>query len=821
MDRVLWRDLGARPLLFPAVALGLGVALGGTTSGGAGGFLVLGACLAALALLLAPRTGSHLLVLGALLVAGAGLARLQASPDSPTFPGTREALLEGVVEDAQEGPFGVRVLLRVARWDGAEAATRVRLTARGALAPPLAPGQRVQVRARLRAPEPADNPGQPDGAARLRRQGVSHTGGFAAEALLRLSPAPPWHRWRTATQEALARRTRALAPSPEAAALFLTLAAGQRAALGEALEETFSTSGLAHVLSVSGLHVAALALVLLRLLRSGLVRVRPLARAWDVRRLAAPLSVPCVWAYVAFTGWQAPAVRSAVMATAVLAALALWRRADGLNALSLAALVLLAWEPASLADLSMQLSFLAVLALILLTPALRAALPPPRPPGELEGARRGLARAGEAALQTLCASLAVTLAGAPLVAAAFGRVSLAGLLSNVVCMPLCGLLTLLAAGGAALFVLLPPLATPLLLAGAWASELLLAAARLFAALPLAALPLPPPGPAATALFALGLALFALGGGRLRWAGLLAPAALAWPLLSPPLLERALPAPGLEVTFLSVGHGDAILLSSGGQHALVDGGGLPGGADPGERLVLPALRALGVQRLSLAVLSHPHPDHALGLATVLKAVPAARLWLAAGTTEGPLSRAVRAAAEEASPGVHTEAVEAGHAPFRLGEATLEVLGPPREREALGGVNDGSVVLRVRHGEVVLLLTGDVEAAAEAALAERLGPVTVLKAPHHGSRTSSTPALLARARPAAVVVSTGRHNRWGMPHAEVLARYAEVGARVLRTDLHGAVRLTSDGRTARLEGFLPGAEPVEVIAAGRWASQLGGP
>ncbi|HET9450877.1 MAG TPA: MBL fold metallo-hydrolase, partial [Aggregicoccus sp.] len=237
-----------------------------------------------------------------------------------------------------------------------------------------------------------------------------------------------------------------------------------------------------------------------------------------------------------------------------------------------------------------------------------------------------------------------------------------------------------------------------------------------------------------------------------------------------------------------------------------------GADTGERFVLPYLKSQRVERLALAVLSHPHPDHALGLRSVLAQLPPQRLWLAAGTADGPLSRQVVAAA---GPTARVEEVEAGHAPFALGEATLEVLGPPKERALLEGVNDRSIVLRVRHGEVSVLLAGDVEEEGEEALLPALTPVTVLKAPHHGSRTSSTPALLARLRPRYVVFCVGRANRFGFPHPEVEARYRALGTECLRTDVGGAITLESDGRDVRLVPYLPhGALPLRepVAAAG---------
>jgi competence protein ComEC len=341
------------------------------------------------------------------------------------------------------------------------------------------------------------------------------------------------------------------------------------------------------------------------------------------------------------------------------------------------------------------------------------------------------------------------------------------------------------------YVVSPPLAAPLLWAGAWASKGLLLCAKLFADLPGAAPPMPSLGPWSTLCFYAGLLLFALGRGRWRWGGGLAPLALA---LS---LGTALwPRPGLSVTFLSVGHGDAVVLSSRGHHALVDGGGVPGGADPGKFVVVPFLREQGITELDLAVLSHPHPDHALGLATALAAVPASRLWLSAGSVDGPLSRQVM----DAAAGARVEEVQVGHAPFPLGEAQVEVLGPPRDRALLEGVNDRSVVLRVRHGEVTFLLTGDLEEEGEGELGA--GHATVLKAPHHGSRTSSTEDFVARVRPRFVVFCVGVDNRFGFPHPEVVDRYREVGARCLRTDRHGAVRFDSDGREVRVSTFLPG-------------------
>ena len=817
--RYAWRDLGTRPLFFPALSLTLGALWATGTGSAAGVFLLCALCLGLAGTALGPLPGVHLGVLGALALMGAGLSGFEARVDiPPALTDGGSAVLEGEVERVERFDGATRLRLAVARagpLPGPQVAARFRASLSGqGDGLDLQPGQRVRVEARLVPDAPPSNPGERDFASARRRQGVAFTGGFAPGRLLALSPAPAWRLALEDVRGRLGQAVRGVAPSPDAAALFLTLAAGQRADLDASWEDAFSRAGLAHVLSVSGLHVAALALMTLALLRRGLVRLGGRWRGWEARRVAAPAAVPFVWAYVLFTGTQAPAVRSAVMATAVLLGLGLWRRADGLNGLSLAALVLVAWTPSSVVDLSLRLSFLAVLGLVLLSPALREALPlPPPDPSEPRRLKRWAAKGRETVAQTLCASAAATLVGLPVVATAFGRVSLAGLVSNIVALPLCGVLTGLAAGGAALFVVAPVIATPVLWAGAWASELLLVLTRGFASVPFAAVEVPGFGPLLALAYAVGLGCWALGSGRWRLAGVLAPLAVVGAVLLPGLA----PEPALRITFLSVGQGDAVVLRSRGHHALVDGGGVPEGADTGERFVLPFLKAEGVSHLDLAVLSHPHPDHALGLVSTLSQIPTERLWLSAGTTDGPLSRRVMAAAGSA----RVEEVQVGQPPFSLGEATLEVLGPPVDRELLEGANDRSVVVRVRHGDVTVLLAGDIEEDGEAALAQAVGPVTVLKVPHHGSRTSSTAPLLERTRPRHAVFCVGRRNRYGFPHPEVEARYRALGTQCWRTDRDGAVTLESDGQDVRLVSFLPRDEgaPVPVAASGNKTHRSG--
>lgn len=264
--------------------------------------------------------------------------------------------------------------------------------------------------------------------------------------------------------------------------------------------------------------------------------------------------------------------------------------------------------------------------------------------------------------------------------------------------------------------------------------------------------------------------------------------------------RSLPAPSAELTveFLPVGQGDATLLRlPSGEAVLVDtGGDLRGASDRAELSLLPLLAERGVTRLRALVLSHLHPDHVGSAPTLLRSLRVDELWFTGRALDGrlgtPIAEAVRAR------GIPLRRVAAGQAPVAIGELRFEFLGPPDPEgeldEPLFGDNDASLVLRVVHGEVAILLPGDVEAEGERALLESGAELSadLLKAPHHGSRTSSSAAFLERVRPAHVVFCVGWRNPFGFPHAEVEARYARRGISRQRTDT-GAVLFRSDGQT----------------------------
>lgn len=785
-----WWALGNRPAVFPVVALLVGAALAAETEPPPWLFLLVGCLAGLIAFWRQGKPFSRVAMLIACLALGGGLASLHAGTQGPELEPGKRVVLEGEVESARRVEGGVQLLVQVVRAAGQPARFRAQLF--GFESAPVEVGERIAVEAKLKPLVATANPGEWNGFRRALTRGQIVTGSYEGVRLVRVEQPWAWRRWLTKTHAALEAETRRLAPSDASASLFLTLSAGLRASLDEQVEDDFAKSGLAHVLSVSGLHVAVLAFALFGFIRWLAIRAPgKFFRRVEPRRVAAPLSLPLTWGYVVFTGLQAPAVRSAVMCSVLLLGHTLRRRSDGLNALALAAAVMIAIDPSAIFDLSLQLSFSAVLSLVLLTPTLRELVPVPVPsPAVAQGLRLQLWKWNEAGLMTALASLAVTVVSAPLVAMTFQRLGVAGLVSNVVAMPISGALTLLAASSAAVFVIAPPLAVPILWVGTRLSSVLLAIAQWFAALPFSTWELAAPSLAVALLWWLGLACFVLVKGRWRWTALVTPIAAAIHLLAP-----VQPGDSLEVTFLAVGHGDATVVSHRGHHVLIDGGGVPQGADTGKRFVVPFLRQRRIRSLDLAVLSHAHPDHALGLISTLEQVPTKRLWLSPSPA-GPLTTDLMAAAD----GADVDVVERGHEGLSFGDVRLEVLGPPVDRSTIEDENDRSVVLKLVHRDVSFLLTGDIEEVAE----ELLGPtgeVTVVKAPHHGSDTSSSPGFVASTRPKYVVFCVGVNNRFRFPREDVVERWERAGARCYRTDRDGAITFRSDGKGVTVETFSP--------------------
>ncbi|TMA29394.1 MAG: MBL fold metallo-hydrolase [Deltaproteobacteria bacterium] len=604
-------------------------------------------------------------------------------------------------------------------------------------------GDRALFFGRVREPPGKLNPGGRDRQALLATRGIALDGN--AELVRVLARGPPLYRFIDRIRARFTERALLLCTSRERGALVAALGVGDRSALPAEAEEDLSASGLVHLLASSGLHLAVVVLLAREIARRIWLRTRWAhgVRASAVASLAA---LPFAAAEVLLLGAPWPA---------------------GLTTLAMAAAGCALVDPAATHDLALQLSVLGIAGLLLLARPLRDLAPIPFPAAGASLKRRF----GEHMLMLACSTAAAALCTAPLLAASFHRVSLVSVAANAL-----GLLPGLAA---------IPIATALVVVDVlplwWLADLLsgatLSAAHGFAALPFATVRLAAPGLLACALWYAGVLLIARRSYRAAlapWAALLVFAGAGAAL--------ARTSDTMTLTFLAVGQGDSTIVRLPGGHAmLVDAGGdlrWPTRVDPGLRDVIPALAELGIARLDVVVLTHPHPDHAGGLLSVLDRIPIGELWMT--REQDPIATAVR------------EKARARGVP--ISEVRIEV--PSRFIEGRS-LNDNSIVLRLVYGEVSALLAGDVEALSESDLAQGGAPLSaaLLKAPHHGSRTSSTDAFLRRVSPRATVYCTGAGNPFGFPHPEVVARTP--GAHFSTAD--GAVVTETDGRELKVYRF----------------------
>ncbi len=626
----------------------------------------------------------------------------------------------------------------------------------------LVPGERWLLYGRLKPPHGMMNPGAWDYERWLFERGIGARGHVLADAPNHRLEPPGWHapidRLRLRLREYLRRRF----ADDHLAGIAVALTIGDRSLLDGTQRELLARTGVSHLIAISGLHIGIVAGLCYFVVAWAWRRSSRLMTRFPAPSAAAIAGLLGGLLYALLSGFAIPA-RRALSMLAVVAGASLGRRvARPLRSLSLAALVVLALDPFALLSPGFWLSFTAV-ALILLTLA-----------GKRLSAWSSFARV----------QLAIGIGLAPLLLLFFGQLSVVAPLVNLISIPLFSFavipLLLLSLPGAfvagAPFDAIAGLAETLL-DGAW---------RLIAWLgdqPWAAWA--PSLPDSAWLWPLGAVVVLL----LLPRGLPGRALAGAPLL----LAVGLPgasdgglAPGRFVLdVVDIGQGSAVVIRTA-HHVLVHdtGPAYPGGRSAAWHSLLPLLRDAGVSRIDRLVLSHDDIDHTGG-ARLLRA----RLAIGDVLEGEPVPRYPK-------PG---EPCVAGRR-WRWDGVDFEVLWPTAPGFWKG--NDASCVIRVAAAGRVVLLTGDIEAAAERQLvhffAARLRASVVI-APHHGSRSSSSQALVAATRPALVIFTAGYLNRWGFPKADRVARWRAAGARTLTVSDSGAIRILFGAGPPRVECF----------------------
>lgn len=724
----------------------------------------------------------------------------------------------------------------------------LRLTVAGSQAP-LHCGDEVEVAVRLRVPEIYRDPGAWSYSDWLLGQGIGALASVRADRLKLVATSGhtlrcgllTWQHWAASRIEELPNATpirsfpSALRLSPADTAMLGAMLFGDRTALTAEQRAGFERTGTFHLFVVSGLHVALLTGALF----------------WLLRRLRLPeypavaLAILCALGYALLTGFGVPVQRALAMSSLYLVARALDRQRSGLNALGVAALLILVADPRALFQPSFQMTALVILAVSgLAVPVgerllghwrstawqlaaveidifLHHRVAAHRVRLRMWGALCGdlfhpsAQRAPEMLLRALVLlaeaglfSVAIELCMALPMAFTFHRVVPLALPGNLLVTPLAPALAL---GGVLTFV--ASLFGPWLAAipALWTALLLHTVQAIVGHLGDATLgDIRLPGPSLTAVATFGcaaaFAIWALRSSRptLFWAGLTAgvllPVIAIWPA------KPALHPGTLELTAIDVGQGDSLLVvSPDGRTMLVDAGGpvghTPSRWDVGEQVVAPFLWSRHLRRLDVVVISHAHSDHIGGIPAVLRDLRPRELWLSIQPGESPELKNIIADAQ--SMGVAVRFFAAGER-FAWGPVQTTVLSPePGYANPGQARNDDSLVLRLDWRRASILLEGDAEATSEDTMIahSRIAPVTVLKIGHHGSRTSTNPAFLAAASPGSAVISVGQHNTFGHPRAEVLERLEAAHVKTYRTDSFGAETLLvhADGSTTAEQAY----------------------
>jgi len=695
-------------------------------------------------------------------------------------------------------------------------------TKEGESLPPLRYGQNIEVNARVRKPRNYGNPGDFDFESFLARQDIYWTASGNASTV-RILPGhcgSPIVKVAMDMRAAVMRRTEQLYHGDDyLAGMMQAMLMGQNFQLQRIWTEEYRNTGTFHVIVISGTHVAILATFFLFLLRLCFVP----------QNVAMLLTSAAAWLYAVTSGWGAPCVRCAAGLTLYMVCRYFFRERRALNLLAATALFFLLFDPGQLFESSFQLSFLAVAFLGAFAAPLVAATSGPllRGLSDLRDTGRDLHLAPRVAqfrielrllAETLkVPALAITLPvrvalffyevavvsaviqlglALPMVVY-FHRLGLSGLSANAFAIPLMGLAV--PAGFLAVFTGWHWVAA----IGGWMMRLSHVIVGWHAAHePNWRIPTPP----VWLGIALSLAFVAFAVARGRWwraATGVAVAALLTLLVWHPFPPE-FHAGQLEMSVMDVGQGDSILLVfPDGKRMLMDGGGIPAFGhqahsqlDTGEDVVAPYLWERGMRSVDIVALSHAHDDHIGGLPALVADFHPRELWTGA-TPDSAGWRKLRD--EAARDGVKVVPLEAGRH-FDFGGTAIDVLAPladyvPNDIPK----NNDSLVLRIRYGKRVFLLTGDVEKPIENRMLDEneITPIDVLKVAHHGSRTSSTESFLDAANPAFAIISVGTDNSYGHPNRDVLARLSEHHAEVLRTDRNGLITVRTDGQHLTVE------------------------
>lgn len=561
------------------------------------------------------------------------------------------------------------------------------------------------------------------------------------------------------------------------AGILSALILGEKSEIEETTRNDFANTGVIHVLAVSGLHVGYVSIILVTL--------------FGLLRLPHKLRMGCVIVglvfYVALTGAAPSVMRASIMASLIITASLLERKSDILNILASAAFIILLIAPAQLYSIGFQLSFLAVLSIVALFPILKegvAGLPIPK--------SSIIGKMIFVLLDLFLVSLAAQLGTLAITIFYFNKIPIISLLANLIVVPLIGVIVATGMSFLIIGALIPSLAQM------WAAtlegtiDLMLGFVQLCASVEWAYVTTR--SIQHFELIFLMLGIFSITILKVQdmiklWLSLV----LLWLIIQ--TWQSLLSSQHLEVVMLDVGQADAILVHApNGKTILIDAGFRFGGKDMGKDVISGYLNYRNWSKIDLLVLTHPHNDHMGGAQYLIENIPVEKIMMPDIDYDSHGYKMLTNAIETKN--IATSSVFAGHIDSSLKPIYFRISGPKRYaiESQPSNVNNASIVMQLFYGESSIMLTGDGEELVEHNQLPfgNLLKSELIKAPHHGSKTSSSQAYLDFVQPQYCIISLGANNKFRHPSQITLKKYKQLGAHINRTDLEGAIIYKSDGK-----------------------------
>jgi len=689
--------------------------------------------------------------------------------------------------------------------------------------PDLHPGDRIRFPARLRLFKNFNNPGNYDYEGAMKLKGLTCAANVSdGKRVERLGPGRlPFFRGMV---EGLQRPVREFFQErldPRDDALLRALILGERQGITPALREPFNETGLGHLLAVSGLHIGLVAGAAFFFFKWLLSRSYRLTLSADVRKFAALLTCVPVIGYALLAGFQVSSQRAMIMVLAFLASLILGREREVWSTLGLAGLIILLIEPNALFSVSFQLSFMAVIGILWLTPAIVNLFHRSESmPSESKPARNRLT---EYFLGLAAASAAAAFFLLPVTCHYFHRIPLVSIPANLTTVPILGLWLIPMGLLSAVSVPISTwIAGVFLQIASWGLHIGMSIIEFWADLPWSNIWMVTPNLFEIVLFYL-LIFFVFFFRRLRWAktGLAVIVVLILTDVSYWVYTVRFNR-DLQVTFLDVGKGNAALVSfPGGKKMLIDGGGFASDSfDVGEMVVAPYLWHSKILRIDYLVLSHPQADHMNGLRFIARYFHPKEFWHNGDPVETPSYKELMRIVDAWK--IRKRLPADLKADMEIDGARVQVLHPDPDSPIVGQndegkrINNNSLVLKITCGGTSFLFPGDLEKTGEEVLIARAGEMIqsdILLSPHHGSKTSSSEEFLRLVKPRLCIISSGERKARHFPHPAVLERLRKMGCQVHRIPLSGAVTVTVGHDRVKVRTFLGGRHPSKNPFSGK--------